>query len=422
MNNNINPVEELLDTPVSPVPPAEQSTSENGETVSQVLMNTSQVVGQTQDTPVGTPNIEMVEPAPQPESQPAYTNPQSIMQQPTTIFDNSNQIGQTPPVSLEEEKKPKKKPNKIIFIIVILILLAGIGYGTYYVLNNTDLFVKTEKVSVVAKSLEINVGEELPTNISEYATISGTEELNCYKDITSVDLKKEGTYKFVVTCGKVSSTGSIKVVDNTDFTTLVKAVYKKKGESLEASEFATDSTVNYAFINEEDNKATDNDPGTYTIKLSLSKGDKTAEVEATLVVLSASLKGYLTCTSNNQFTDESSNSPLMNVVKKIGILDDGKNSFAGFINETYTFTFSDSTLFTEYKNKYKENNTLEINNISGRTIFGKDSEGKSTIIITVDKDSEKAKGEYGEENLKDFSTLMKYFAGTGLKCIFSKVE
>lgn len=415
-NLNSNEPEELLGS-VAPVgvPQPEQ-------TPSNVMPSNSQVMMDSTPTPVGTPNIEMTEPAPQTNTEPAYTNPQNIMQQPTTIFDDSNQIGQTPPVSLEEEKKPKKKPSKVLFVLFILILLAGIGYGTYYVLNHTDLLIRKDKVKISAKNVEVSVGEELPENISEYATISGTEELNCYKDVTAVDTKKEGTYKFVVTCGKVTANGSIKVVDNTDFSTLVKTVYKKKGTPIDASEFGIDDDVNYAFVDDNDSNAANNDPGTYTVKLKLTKGDKSSEVDATLVVLTSNLKGYLICSSNNQLADSTGSAPLMNVAKKAGILDDGKNSFAGFINEIYTFTFSDLTLYNEYKNKYKEEKTITINDITGKTSFGKDSESKPSIIITVEKNNETVNEEYGADNLKDFSTIMKHFVSVGLKCSYEKAE
>lgn len=351
----------------------------------------------------------------------SYTNPQTIMPNPVPSFENSNQIGQTPPLSLEPEGKPKKKKGKFFVVLLVLLLLGGLGFGVYYILNYTDLLTQKEKVTIKTKNLQINVGESLSNNIADYASITGTDSANCYKDTTSVDVTKSGNYKFTVTCGKISKEGKVTVVDNSTLNLDTKTVYKTKGATLSASEFSTNEEYNYEFVNSEDQNITSNEPGTYTIKLKVTKGDKSGETDAKVVILSHELKGYVACTSDEENID-GSNNIKMNKTEKIGILEDGQNGFAGFGQEIYTFIFDDDTDYKDYESKYKAGNTITINNVTGITNFGTDSNGKSIIMITKDRDNSSIIEEYGEDNVKNFSAIMKYFGTEGYKCAFEKAE
>ena len=365
------------------------------------------------------PEPMIMEPAPQIESTPAYTNPQSINPSPMPGFENSGTIGTTPPISLEPEKQPKKKTNKTLFVIVILIVLAGVGFGTYYVLNYTDLLNHKSQITIEPKNLEHNIGETLSTNITDYATITGTDSRNCSLDIKDVDVTKEGTYLYKVTCGETIKNGNITVVDNTELVVETETVYKTKGETLEAKEFALDedSTLTYEFINPEIIDGLINGGvATHTVKIKVTaQSGKTTEVEGTLVITEYPIKGYLTCTSNEQ--NITGSNAKMTVSNKFAIVNDGNNGYGNIASEIYTFKYTDETEYTNLLATYKTDNKITINNVTGKTSFD-----DSTLTITMinDLDNNNLVAQYGEANLKTYGTIMSYFRTTlGYKCSYA---
>lgn len=372
------------------------------------------------------PNQGMVNEVPnvQPSVEPAYTNPQSINPAPMPGFENSNMIGTTPPISFEPEKKPKKKGDKILFIIIVLLALAGVGFGTYYVLNYTDLLnnIQKEQVNVTTNNLEINVGDSLSTSIADYATITGTDTRNCSLNTNNVDVTKQGTYEYQVTCGETVKTGIVTVVDNTELVVNTKKVYKVKNDTLKASEFAlnTDENLTYEFV---DQTAVDSlltgEYGTYIVKIKVtSQSGKTIEVDGTLVLIEYAIKGHLICTSKEQNITDSS--AVMTVSEKFAIVNDGKNGYGNIAYEIHTFKFSDETEYTTYLASYKNNNEITINNITGDTSF---NDEELTITITNEKDNNVVINEYGLSNMEKYSSIKSYFSTTlGYTCTYKLVE
>lgn len=374
-------------------------------------------------------NIPLQEPTPQTQTPPAYTNPETINQNQSNNFQPQGSIGMTPPVSLEPEKQPKKKTNKILFVIIIIIVLIGIGFGTYYVLNYTNLLVKKEEINIETKNIEINIGETLPENINEYATITGTNTSNCNPvDATEVDVNQEGTYEYTITCGDVSKKGKVTVIDNIEIVAETKTVYKTKGSALSASEFAMNSNdgLKYDFASQSDvDTALNNTSGTYNIGLKISKGVKTVDATGKLVMLEYPIRGYVTCEANSQIVSAISASKV--VAEKFAILDDErKNSYAGIGYEITTFTFNDETTFKTYQNEYNDKKTITIDGVTGYTEFSTNESGQSVIKITKELDNSDVLLQYGAENMQDYSSIMKYFGktanGLGYVCTYQKAE
>ncbi len=442
MNNDNNLNGEVLgsvNNNPAPAPTATPEVASNPNVVSE-LSGSSQVMAggvvppsAPVETPVApassapVPPVENPAPAPQvetPAAPQAYTNPQTISPSQIPGFEDHNQIGQTPPISSEQDQKPKKKKNKFLFILLILVVLGGIGYGTYYLLNNTDLLKKKEKISIVTKNKQLGISETLPDSITEYATITGTDPSNCYLDTKDVDMTKEGSYKFTVTCGEGNKkTGTITVMDDSELLLETKTVYKTTGEKVSASEFSINKDYTYAFVDEEEvNVVMANTSGTHSVKLTVSKGSKSQEVEGKIVILPSKIKGYVNCSSNGQLADETSNAPKLVVAKKFAILNDSLNSFAGFAYDVNTFTFDDESLYNNYLSSHNKGEKITINDVSGWSEFTTDSEGKPTIIITKELSKEDLSGEYGEENLANFGSIIQYFSKQGLNCVFSKAE
>ena len=339
----------------------------------------------------------------------AYTNPQMINPSPMPGFENSNAIGQTPPISLEPEKKPKKTGNKILFVILILVVLAGIGFGTWYVLKYTNFLNNHKSINIVTKDLELVMGESLSTDISYYANITGTDTKNCLLDISLVDINNVGTYNYKVTCGDIEKTGVISIIDNRELTINIKKLYITKNSSLEAKDFAKKENdgLTYEFVNREEvNTILAGDYGTYTVKLRVSDGNKTKEVDASLVLMEYGIKGYLICTSNEQNVDNA----IMTVSEKFAIIDNqNKNSYGNVAYEIHNFKFTDETEYTNYLAQYNTNNTITINNITGDVKFDDEN---LTISITNELDNNKVINEYGESNLHNYSSIKSYFEST----------
>lgn len=352
--------------------------------------------------------------------EPAYTNPQSINSMPG--FESSSTIGTTPPISLEAEKQPKqKKSNKTLFVIIVIILLFGVGFGTYYVLNYTDLLSKAPKVEITTNDLEINLGENLPESISDYANVVGTDIKSCILNTLDVDVNTAGSYTYQVTCGEVNKKGTINVIDNRELEVDTETVYKVKGDTIEVQEFITniDNSYTYEFVNtEEVNNYLNGESGTYNVKIKVSNGTKTSEVEGKLVILEHKIIGYLTCSSKEQILSGSSTKKI--VREKFAIVGDGNNGFGKVASEIHEFKFNDETEYTNYVASYKTNNTLTIDNVTGKVDFDNDT---LTITITNDVTESELISKYGESNITNYRSIRNYFLNTlGYECTYKKIE
>lgn len=356
------------------------------------------------------------------EPQPAYTNPQAIQEMPN--FENPNIIGTTPPISFQEEKpQPQKNPktNKTLFIIIILAVLAGVGFGTYYILTYTDLISNAAQVTIKPKNVEVSLGDNLSANISDYAEIKGTDPKNCSLNTKDVDISKEGTYEYSITCGETIKNGKIKIIDNKEITYETQEVAKSKGATVDAKEFIVNvpDTAKCEFVDQEKiNLILNGDPGTYTVEIKVTNNGKTSEVAGKLTILEYDLKGYLTCSSNEQSVPDSS--AKMVVSEKIAIADDGNNGYGKKTYEIHKFTFTDETEYTGYLAQYKSEKKIKINNISGETKF---DDATFTITITNEKSNDAVMNEYGADNMINYQTINKYFKQTlGYQCVYEKIE
>ena len=236
-----------------------------------------------------------------------------------------------------------------------------------------------------------------------------------------------GVYKYTITCGNVSKNGIITVVDNSEIIVQTKTVYKSKGQTLQPSEFIamTDENLTYEFVSQDDvNSALENTTGTYSVALKVSNGSKEIEVTAKLIMLENPVKGYVTCKSNPQTVDSISASKV--VAEEFGILDDSDTSYAGFGNEITTFTITDSTIYDDFVKTYEKEGSVTIDGVTGITKFTKNDDGTSEIEITTELDNSKVLSDYGEDNMKNYGSIVKYFGktanGLGYSCTYRKAS
>ena len=392
VQNNVNPVNQVnAVNQVNPVNSVEQANPVN---------------------PVNSVNASNGNPKVAPE--PAYTNVNNINSMPG--FEN-NSIGTTPPISLEADKQKKPAKNKTLFIVLIILALALVGFGTFYLLKYTDILNNNKPVvTITTKTIEASVGDVLDTDIKSYADISGTDPKNCTVNINDVDMSKEGEYKFSVTCGEIIKQGLVKVVDNTELIVEVKTHHITKGTELTAKDFIVNPDDNYTYEFAEPVLAEgykNADPGNYTVKIIAKSGNKTKEVEATLIVMEHEIRGYLTCDSKEQLLSDSTNKFITSY--RFSILNDGSNSLGEINNLVYKFNFVDETAYNNYLTEYKLNGSIKINDITGTAEFDNDN---LTITISNDISKNKAIEEFGQENMTNYATIMVYFRNLGYTCNF----
>ncbi len=366
---------------------------------------------------------------PVPNNQPiqsaGFNNPNPAPSQPNTMpgFENPGTIGTTPPINLEPEKAPQKKKSKLPFIIIVLVVLAGVGFGTFYVLRYTNILNNvTSQITIETKDIEISLGDTLSANTSDYATVTGTAITNCDTNFLEVDVSKVGTYKYTVTCGEVHKDGTITVIDNTEVTVALKTVYKSKGENIEASEFAQDSesSSTYEFVDAASvNNIINGEAGSYEVDIEVTNSNgKKATAKGNLVIVENPIKGYLLCSSKDQNVSDIGASMTVSEKFAISDTDSATNVYGGLAFEIHTFTFSDSTKYMSYKQEYDGNSDLTINNVTGEATFDDTS---NIITITSKLDNDSIKTQYGEENIATYRSLMDYFKNTlGYTCKLEK--
>ncbi len=420
--------------PVNPTPVAPEPIVNPASNMESNGMPTPPSVPPIEPTPMPStespmqPDLGMPEPLPV-TPEPAYTNPNSIGNNVGSMpgFESSSNIGTTPPISFEPEKQPVKKTNKMVFIIIILVVLAGVGFGTFYVLNYTDLLNnKVAKISIQPKNLEVNLGDELSKNNNDYATVTGTDISSCGVDTSNVDTSKVGEYKYTITCGETHREGTVTVVDNTVLEVALKTVYKSLNDEIEAREFAEveDTSLTYEFVDEEAVKALlSGEPGTQTVKIRVTNANgKSTEVDGTLVILEYAVKGFITCNSKSSIVNGYKASVV--VSERFGIADiNGANSndFANIAYEEHIFTFTDQNEYNKLLEDYQTNNTLTIDNITAGDIKFDDT--NMTITFTETKDQKAVETQFGKENIAKYSTIKSHFETTlGYICTYKKAE
>ncbi len=367
-------------------------------------------------TPSPSPNPSGTGVSPQPATpEPAYTNPQSIGSMPG--FEDSSVVGTTPPISLEAdktiEKKPKKK-NSLLFIIIIIGALLLVGGGTYYVLNYTNL-LNGNKTTLEALNFNLNVGEELPTEISKYAKITGTDASNCTRDVSKVDINKAGTYEFSITCGGVVRKGKITVIDERPLTIIALTAYKVAGSTLEPSEFGTSdySDVTYEFVDQNDVTTKINTPGVHTIELKATNSSgKTVNFTGKLIVTQYEVKRYYICDISSNYIDSIKATKTVNYRFVISDSPQESNIYGGLTQEINKYKFDNVTDYNSYKSLINTDKKINIDNVEGtlaNTTF--DDTDNSISIITKDFDNTELYTKYGENNLKTYRSISAYFGG-----------
>lgn len=324
-----------------------------------------------------------------------------------TPIDDFNAVP-VPPVFEEEGKSKKKKEgNKKTFIILLLLLLvAAIGFGVYYFLS---IAKKSTAVKISTKEVKVELGSLLSTNIDDYATISGYDKTNCTLDLDDINMNKVSTYKYKITCGKVSEEGNVMVDDTTkpevittDLTLLPNSTIKAKDfieECLDASK------CSYAFKTDVTNLT--NTVGEYNVDILVSdEYNNQNTVTAKLIVSKTAPARYLTCKKSEENIEDITATLVDSY--KIGI--DASDNFYNAVR-TSEFKFKDKDKYTTVVNSYNE--AVGIHDRIGNATF---NENGLKIIIKGNKTLEDMNKELNGRLPNNSNILRAFLSGLGYTC------
>ncbi len=362
-----------------------------------------------------------------------FTNPETLGNSEPNLmpgFENPNQIGLTPPTYLdpnptpspvnEPPKQKKKQSNKILFIVIIILVLAAVGGGTYYVLRYTKLLnFNKNTINITPNNLEVNLGDDLPAD-NEFATVTGTNIDSCTIDKSNIDLTKEGTYNFTITCGNITKTGNVTIVDNSPIDVSLKDAYIVIGDTVDAKDFINDPNDDLTYEFTDENTVNDylKEEGEYNVPIKVSASNKSKEVMGKLYVTRYKIKGYLICSTNPQ--NVSNSSATMTLSNKLSVVNNttlGENAYGSLGFEIYTFTFTDESEYAGYLATYNSEGKVVINEVIGENVVFDDD--KKTITITIKIDNTKLYTEYGESIFNKYTDMKNHFeSDLGQTCIY----
>lgn len=151
----------------------------------------------------------------------------------------------------------------IIFVLLIVVLLVG-GY-----------FLVFKPIYFSVKTVEIELGEELPTDMKSYLSNYGGNIDDYELDTNKVDITTVGEYKYTISNSKLSKEGKIKVVDTTAPTFTLREMTIEEGnldyflgDFLETCEDKSKPCL--VTLKNDKDESKFSTPGTYTIEIEVA--------------------------------------------------------------------------------------------------------------------------------------------------------
>ncbi len=314
-----------------------------------------------------------------------------------TNFDIGD-IGSVPPVD-PTSKKEKKTGKKGWFIFLVIVFILIIGALIFYYLRISK---GTLSNAVVTKEINMEMGEELSTNINDYATFKSIASSNCVLNTKNVDILNAGTYEYSITCGNRAYKGNITIKDSQAPVVKTKTLVKKINDPVNPEEFisecADSSGCTYKFQNPEIVNTHLQQAGTYDMNIIINDAsNNSTTVAVKLIVIDGDIKVYLNCVLKDQA--EENFAGIVSYIDKIGINTD--TNYAGIHFNIKEYTASSVDEYNRIKNEYINNQTLIINNGLGNPIFD-----DTNLTITIEDALNEA--EFGES----YSEIKTYYEKT----------
>lgn len=351
---------------------------------------------------INTENIEQLQ-----EVQPINPQSETIEPVPETPMDDFNAVP-VPPVFEEEGKGKKKKEGnrKTLIILLLILLVVAIGFGVYYFLTMAK---DVSNNSITTKEVKVELGNTLSNNIDDYAVINGYNKNDCKLNLDNVNINKVSTYKYTVTCGKVSEEGTIIVDDTTKPKVVTNDLTLLPNATLNAEDFieeCADATkCSYEFQTDVTNltKTT----GEYDITIIVSdEYNNQTEVTAKLIVSRSAPARYLTCTKKDESIEDISATLVDSY--KIGI--DASDNFYNAVRSS-EFKFQNKNDYTKIVNSYNEADG--IHGILGKATF---DETNTKILVKGNKTLEDMNKELNGKLPTNSNILRAYLSGLGYIC------
>ncbi|MBQ6687242.1 MAG: hypothetical protein IJN03_01820 [Bacilli bacterium] len=367
---------EMLDLDFTPV--------DNGEPITEANLNQESTVN-------NTPELELTN---------GVTPSQNLDPIPTN-FDIGD-IGSIPPIDPTNNKK-KKGGNKLWFVILIIIFIITVGALIFYYLRVSK---GTLANAVVTKEIKYEMGEELSSNINDYATFKSISSNNCVLNTNNVDVTNAGTYEYSITCGSKVYKGNVIVSDNSAPVVETKTIVKKINDTIEPKEFISNcneaSECSYAFENADEVTTNLQTAGVYELNINVSdSNNNTTTTKVKLIVIDSDIKVYLNCALSDQ--NEEGFAGTITYTDKIGI--GYELQYVGIYFKTKEYQASNEEEYNRIKNEYQNNNILNINNGVGKPVFDDEN-----LTITIEEILS-GPADFGDSFAKiknDYETNKKY--------------
>ncbi len=442
VNNNVNPLpnnamdttnlsnSQTLNNPnPTPVTPNQNPAPEVNNSVNPMPDNTTNVASTSNQTIPNNESLNSINLSnPTPSNTPVNTVPQTLETTPLTgetpnqpqpnpvpqtlaspNLDNFNAVP-VPPAFADDSKKKDKKNNKTMTIVLLILMVVAIGGGLYYFLvlakNQTP---KVPSVTIVPKEVHLNLKEEIPTDPTLYADITGIDVSNCIVNTEAINKNLANAYNFQVTCNDKMEIGTVIVEDTKKPEVVLNDLEVTVGTIPNVEDFIDycidASNCTYKITNDLTTLVTA--PGTYDVNISVTDAyNNQNDVTAKLIVGNSIADTYITCTANPMDVD-SIFATQVNTYK-IGF---NNNLFHNAI-KTSKFTFEQIADYNAQVNSYDA--TKGINHVIGTNyndVFNK------TIIIKQSQNFNELVSDFGANlSSQDINVIRSYLMFQGYTC------
>ncbi len=315
-----------------------------------------------------------------------------------------------PPIFDKESKEKKKGQSKILLMILIILLIGAIGFGIYYFLIVAKN--KTFASGITTKELKLELGDELSTNIDDYANISGIDKKDCKLDTKEILMNKVGAYKFSVTCGNKVVEGTAKVDDTTKPELILNEITVLPNATLNVTDIVENCIDASMCIYKFNDEAAVNEAlktiGEHEIEINASdEYNNESIIKTKLIVSKNAPTKYITCTVSSTENIEELSASLTTSFR-FGV--DSNNNFFNSVKSS-EFKFNSKDSYNSIKNNYNE--TSGIYNITGNATF---NELNKIITLKSNKTLDDIKSELNINVANNISTIQMYLSMLGYTC------
>lgn len=318
-------------------------------------------------------------------------------------------IGTIPPTGNEPSKKAKKTMNKVLFTLLILILIAGVAFGVYYFLS------QSKKVKLEGKTLNIDIGATLSTNINDYFTIkTGSSSLCNTVNTKNVDTKNPGSYKVTVTCGKDTFESTVIVADKQSPQVSIKPVFKTVNDAISINDFiisctdASNCTTTFKDEASITNYLSTASDKKITIAINVKDDlNNTKEYNADLYVMPYKLFRFINCEGQSESIQGYKATKTISDILPTGTNEEGSPVFMQVARREYKYIFEEEQEYNEVVGK--KDAIITFDNNTGLAFY---SDKDKTLIIDVDLPIETLQSENNNAFPTSFAEIQNLYKDT----------